>query len=171
MGACMINVSFIVKILPQLVSGLLVSYVIAGGALCIGLVGGILMGIGLTKGSRSLRFLLAVYGHIIRGTPMLIHIVFFYYVLPLVGITLSALATAIIAIGINSSAYVSQVIKAGINAVSKDQIEAAYVLGFTRFQAIRFIILPQAIRTILPALANEAVTLIKDSSLASVIGV
>ncbi len=167
----MINLDFILSIIPQLLQGLLVSFMIAGGALCIGMIAGTLIGIGLAKGSRIGRFILNVYVHMIRGTPMLIQIVFLYYVLPLAGIVLSSLMTAIVAIGINSSAYISQIIKAGINTVGRDQTEAAYVLGFTRFQTMRFIILPQAVRAILPALVNEGITLIKDSSLASVIGV
>ena len=167
----MINLDFILSIIPQLLQGLLVSFMIAGGALCIGMIAGTLIGIGLTKGSRIVRLILNVYVHVIRGTPMLIQIVFLYYVLPLAGIVLSSLMTAIVAIGINSSAYISQIIKAGINTVGRDQTEAAYVLGFTHFQTMRFIILPQALLTILPALVNEGITLIKDSSLASVIGV
>ncbi len=167
----MINLDFILSIIPQLLQGLLVSFMIAGGALCIGMIAGTLIGIGLTKGSRIVRLILNVYVHVIRGTPMLIQIVFLYYVLPLAGIVLSSLMTAIVAIGINSSAYISQIIKAGINTVGRDQAEAAYVLGFTHFQTMRFIILPQALLTILPALVNEGITLIKDSSLASVIGV
>ena len=122
-----------------------------------------------TSHNTILRAIVNVYVVIIRGTPMLIQIVFANLLLPQVGI--SALWTAIIAIGLNSAAYISQIMKSGITSVSIGQIEAAQVLGFSTFDAIKYIVLPQALRTTLPALGNEFVTLIKDSALASLIGV
>ena len=94
-----------------------------------------------------------------------------YAVIPFFGLSLSAITTAIIAFGINSSAYVSQTVYSGISTVSKDQSEAAFVLGFTKIQTAWYIVLPQAIKAMLPALRSEIMTLIKDSSLASIIGV
>ena len=91
--------------------------------------------------------------------------------LPLIGFILPVQIVAILAIGLNSGAYMSQVIKTGIESVSSGQQEAARSLGLTQFQTFLFIIFPQGSKTIFPILKNEAVTLIKDSSLASVIGV
>lgn len=102
---------------------------------------------------------------------MLIQIPFFYYLLPEIGIELSLFATAVIAIGLNSTAYISQIVRSGIISIGKGQTEAAHVLGFTPLQTMRYILFPQALRTVLPALLNEFITLIKDSSLASTIGV
>jgi len=104
---------------------------------------------------------------------MIIQIYLIFFALPQLCpyFNISAFASAVVAIGLNSSAYVSNIIKSGINSVDKGQVEAAHVLGLSRFQAMRFIILPQAIRVMFPALGNEFITLIKDSSLASVIGV
>jgi polar amino acid transport system permease protein len=167
----MINLPLIYSSLPQLINGALVSIQITIGALCIGLILGIILGVLHSRSNRIIKFLVSFYVILIRGTPMLVQITFFYYVLPRMGVAFSSVWTAIIAIGINSSAYVSQIIKSGISAVGKDQIEAAKVLGFNKIQTIYYVILPQAVRYVLPSLANEGVTLIKDSSLASIIGV
>ena len=102
---------------------------------------------------------------------MLVQILFVYYVLPQFGVMIAPLWAASLAIGLNSAAYISQVIRSGIGAVPQGQVEAAKTLGFTSMQIWRFIIYPQAFRFALPALGNELVTLVKDSSLASIIGV
>ena len=99
---------------------------------------------------------------------MIVQIVFLYYGLNL---PVAPIVIAILAIGLNSCAYVSQTIKTGINAVAKGEIEAALVMGLSRRKIMRHIILPQAFRAIFPSLGNEFVTLIKDSSLAYIIGV
>ncbi|MGL4772631.1 MAG: amino acid ABC transporter permease [Clostridium sp.] len=121
---------------------------------------------------RPLRVIAVVYVEIIRGTPMLLQIMMMYAGSKMFfGIDLSAFTSAIIAISMNSAAYVSEIIRAGIDAVDKGQMEAARSLGMTRVQAMRLVVIPQAIRNILPAIGNEFVTIIKESSMASVIGV
>jgi polar amino acid transport system permease protein len=124
-----------------------------------------------TSENSLLRSFVTTYVIIIRGTPMLIQIFSAYFLLPQLSIYISAFWTAIIAIGLNSAAYISQIIKSGISSIGIGQMEAAKVLGFSTVDTIYYIILPQALRTTLPALGNEFVTLIKDSSLASLIGV
>ncbi len=171
MASFMINFTIIINALPDLLHGALVSLAIAALALAIGFIGGTGLAIVQTSKNKFLRALVTFLVTIIRGTPMLVQIVFFYYLLSVIGINLSAFVAAVIAIGINSSAYVSQIIRAGILSVSKGQIEAAKTLGIKRRDLMRYIILPQALRVVLPALGNESVTLIKDSSLASLIGV
>ena len=91
--------------------------------------------------------------------------------MPVFGISLSPIAVALIAIGLNSAAYMSRVIEAGIDSVDEGQWEAGQTLGLNKFQVLRFIIFPQAIKIIFPMIKSEIVTLIKDSSLASIIGV
>lgn len=167
----MVNITQLLAHAGPLLHGAALSLCIAGSALCIGFLGGTLLGIAILYGPKLLRLLCNAYITLIRGTPMLIQIMALFFILPSLGITLSALWSAILAIGLNSAAYISQIIRAGIQAVGKGQVEAAQTLGFTQAQTIRLIILPQAFRTILPALGNECITLIKDSSLASVIGV
>lgn len=167
----MINYTLIYNALPQLLLGARITLAIAGLSWSIGFALGTVLGFLQTSRFTWIRRIITAYVAIIRGTPMLIHITFFYYILPTIGLTMSSFWTAVIAIGINSSAYVSQIIKSGINAVGADQREAGLVLGFTPLQIARYIVLPQALRVVLPALAGEMTTLIKDSSLASVIGV
>lgn len=121
---------------------------------------------------KPLKIIACIYIEIIRGTPMLLQIMIVYAGSKMVfGIDLSAFASAIIAIALNSAAYVSEIVRAGIEAVDKGQLEAARSLGMTKGTAMRLIIIPQAIRNILPAIGNEFVTIIKESSMASVIGV
>ena len=119
-----------------------------------------------------LSILATAYIEIIRGTPMLLQIMLVYYGFDqLLGIDMKALTAGIIAVSLNSAAYVSEIIRAGIDAVDKGQLEAARSLGMSQFMAMKLIIIPQAIKNILPAIGNEFVTVIKESSMASVIGV
>lgn len=167
----MINIALIQKSLPFLLRGAWVSVQIATLSCLIGLVLGTLVGLAQSGHSKLLNFLTNIYVYIIRGTPMLIQITFAYFVLPQLGINFSAFWTAVLVIGLNSSAYISQIVKSGINSVSQGQLEAAHVLGLSKTQITRYIVLPQAFTVVLPALGNELIILLKDSSLASVIGV
>jgi His/Glu/Gln/Arg/opine family amino acid ABC transporter permease subunit len=166
-----IDINLIIEYLPVLLQGLMVTLQIAAISCCIGLVLGTLLALLETSNNTFLRFLVKIYVIIVRGTPMLIQIFCAYFLLPQIGIYIPALWTAIIAIGLNSAAYISQIIRSGISSIGIGQIEAAKVLGFSTADTIYYIILPQALRTTLPSLGNEFVTLIKDSSLASLIGV
>ncbi len=168
----MINFQLIYSYLPLLLQGAATTLYIAGLSCAIGLIGGIILALMQTNGNKLLSSVVTLYVTIIRGTPMLIQIAFFYYaILPTLGITISALYAAIIAIGLNSTAYISQVVRSGILSVSKGQIEAAKTLGLSIWQTIYYIVLPQALRVVIPSLGNEFITLIKDSSLAYTIGV
>lgn len=167
----MIDLQLIKDSLPLLLRGTIVTLEIASLAAIIGICLGTLLGIAQTGKSRFLRWLVALYVTVVRGTPMLIQITFAFYVLPELGINISAFWVSVTAIGLNSAAYVSQIIKTGIRSIGKGQIEAGLVLGLTNAQIIYYILLPQAFRVVTPALGNEFITLIKDSSLASVIGV
>ncbi len=167
----MIDLELIKSVAPQLLTGALITLQIALFGSLFGFCGGTLLGIAQTSHSKILSYLVTIYVTIIRGTPMLLQIMFFFLMLPFIGIHISPLTTAIIAIGINSSAYISQIVRSGISSISKGQLEAATTLGISRYDTTRYIVLPQALRVVLPALGNEFITLIKDSSLASTIGV
>lgn len=118
-----------------------------------------------------LRFLCRVYIWIFRGTPLLLQIFFFYYFFPIVfGIALNGFATVILTFVLNYAAYFAEIYRGGINSIDKGQYEAAYALGITRGLTMRDIILPQAMKAILPPVMNEAITLVKDTALASTIG-
>ncbi len=166
------NINLLYQKLPFLLGGAVTSINIAIISCFIGITLGSLIGIILTTRRSLITVLLEIVTGIIRGTPMLIQIFMAYHVLPQCGfIMLPAFWTATIAIGINSAAYISMIVKAGIASVSKGQIEAAKTLGLNYTQIARYIILPQAFKTVFPAIGNELITLIKDSSLASTIGV
>ena len=128
----------------------------------------------LMKMSRipPLRWLSAIYIEIIRGTPMLLQLYFFYFGLPVLipALTKQKFLCIAIALICNSAAYVSEVIRSGIQAVDPGQKEAALSLGFSDSKAMWFVVVPQAVKNILPALGNEFIMLLKDSSLITVIG-
>ncbi len=140
-------------------------------AVLMGLFIGTFVGMGRLAKSRVLSYPSSVYVEFLRGTPLLVQIFLIYYGLPSLGLNLKAFPAAVIALGINSGAYVAEIVRAGIQSVAKGQYEAARSLGMTHSQAMRYVILPQAFRNILPALGNEFIALLKDSSLVSVIGI
>ncbi len=129
---------------------------------------------------KLLRWPATAYIEFIRGTPLLIQLTFLFYGLPMMGIefpdidfipNFQRMTAGIVAISINSCAYIAEIIRAGIQAVDNGQNEAARAMGFNKIQAMRFVVLPQAIKNILPALGNEFVTIIKETSVVSVIGI
>ncbi|HDG9370632.1 ABC transporter permease subunit [Staphylococcus aureus] len=121
---------------------------------------------------KIISWIASIYIEILRGTPMLVQVfIVFFGITAALGLDISALVCGTIALVINSSAYIAEIIRAGINAVDKGQMEAARSLGLNYRQAMKSVIMPQAIKNILPALGNEFVTLIKESSIVSTIGV
>ncbi|MBM6836875.1 amino acid ABC transporter permease [Clostridium saudiense] len=135
---------------------------------------GIIFGSILTFLKRSkykpLRFIASAYIEIVRGTPLLLQIYIVYYGLTNI-VNINELLAVILALSLNSGAYVSELIRAGIEAVDKGQVEAARSLGMSESMAMRLIVIPQAIKNILPAIGNEFVAIIKESSMASTLGV
>ncbi|MFB1625658.1 ABC transporter permease subunit [Staphylococcus aureus] len=121
---------------------------------------------------KIISWIASIYIEILRGTPMLVQVfIVFFGITAALGLDISALVCGTIALVINSSAYIAEIIRAGINAVDKGQMEAASSLGLNYRQTMKSVIMPQAIKNILPALGNEFVTLIKESSIVSTIGV
>lgn len=173
--------SFIDKFLPYFNDGLIVTLIISAFVVVFGTILGTLIALGKLSKISILRWFANAYIEIFRGTPMLVQIMIGFQVLgkmPLpefqLGILtedLSRLVPGIIVLSMNSGAYVAEIVRSGINAVPKGQTEAAYSLGIRPRQTMIKVILPQAIRNILPALGNEFVTIIKDSSLLATIGV
>jgi len=119
---------------------------------------------------KVLNLLCSTYVNIIRGTPVLLQLMIIYYVI-FKSVEINGVLVGVIAFGLNSAAYVAEIIKAGINSVNKGQLEASRALGFNYSQSMRYVIMPQAIRNILPALGNEFITLLKETSVASYIGI
>lgn len=154
------------------------SLLIAAVATAMGLILGTLGAAAKLSRNKFLNALASVYVEVFRGTPMIMQITFAFLALPalvtlILGrpIRFNPLITGIAAISINSGAYTTELIRSGINGVDKGQFEAADTLGLTYRQKMRLVILPQAFKQILPPLVSEFITLIKDSSLLSTIGV
>ncbi len=118
-----------------------------------------------------LKFLLAAYVEIFRGTPLLVQLFFIYYGLPSAGIVMDAFTAAVIGLALNSGAYMSETVRASILSVSKGQDEAAFSLGYSKLEAIWHIILPQAFRVAIPPLMNGFSSMLKETSLVSVISI
>src|ERR1700722_7122014 len=155
-----------------LMSGMQLTLLISATTLILSMAGGLLRASLDMSRYRALRFIGLGFGEIIRNTPILVQLLWVYYVLPIVfGFQIEALPAAIIGLSVYSSAFISEVYRAGIQAVPQGHREAAQVLGVSPLQSFFHIVLPQAIRLTLPPLAANFVQLIKYSSLASVISV
>jgi len=131
---------------------------------------GFLLSLGGLSKNPLIRNFITFYTWIFRGTPLLLQLFFMYYGLPIIGITLSPLAAASLTFVINYSAYLCEIFRGSIQGIDKGQYDAAKVLGMGYGQTLIRIIIPQALRTALPPLSTEAVALVKDTSLVSVIG-
>ena len=172
-----LDFSFIVEYMPYYFEGIKYTLLISFVAVLFGAVFGSLLF--YMKSSnfhiwkiKPLKMLAVAYIEIIRGTPMILQIFIVYAgAEPFFGMDLSALQAAFVAIALNSAAYVSEIVRAGIDAVDKGQMEAARSLGMKKSTAMMLIVVPQAVRNILPAIGNEFVAVIKESSMASVVGV
>lgn len=159
------------RALPLLLLGAAVTIEITAVSVAVGFFIGLFVGIARISQVKPLRILAAVYADCIRGTPLLVQIFLIYFALPMViGHTIEPFAAAVMACGINSGAYISEIFRAGIQSIDSGQMEAGRSLGLSWWQTMRYVVLPQAIRNILPPLGNEFIAMLKDSSLVSVIG-
>ena len=172
-----LDFSFIAEYMPYYFKGIKYTLLISFVAVLFGAVFGSLLF--YMKSSnfhiwkiKPLKIIAVAYIEIIRGTPMILQIFIVHAgAEPFFGMDLSALQAAFVAIALNSAAYVSEIVRAGIDAVDKGQMEAARSLGMKKSTAMMLIVVPQAVRNILPAIGNEFVAVIKESSMASVVGV
>jgi polar amino acid transport system permease protein len=135
-------------------------------AICLGLV----LALARLSGRRVLAGAALTYVEVIRGAPALALLFLIYFGLPSLGVVLPAFLAAVIGLGMNGGAYVSEIYRAGLSAVDRGQREAAQTIGMTGRQTMRYIILPQAARIVLPPIGNYAIGLLKDTSVASLIG-
>lgn len=136
-----------------------------------GVILGIFFALMRLSKNKILKRISASYIAFIRGTPSLIQVMIVVYGITFTGIKIPDFISGIIALSINSSAYVAEIIRAGIQSVDKGQMEAAGSLGLNRNLAMRYVIIPQAVKNILPALGNEFITVIKESSIVMVVGI
>ncbi|CAI3545922.1 Amino acid ABC transporter, permease component [Clostridium neonatale] len=166
------NFTFLDKYSSYYIKGAEITIILALCAVLFGTILGLLLTLIRRSKIKTISILATAYVEFVRGTPLLVQIYIIYIGLPnLTGLDMSDMAVGIVALSLNSAAYVSEIIRAGIEAVDKGQMEASRSLGMTQGQAMIDIIIPQAFKNILPALGNEFISVIKESSMVSVIGV
>ena len=168
--------SFLSEYYPYFISGTINTIIIAILTVLFGVILGTVLALLKISNSKILRAIASAYIEFIRGTPLLVQIYIIFYMISFPDFTLFGLEMArfipgVIALSVNSAAYVAEIIRAGIQAVDKGQMEASRSLGFTKGQAMKYVVLPQAVKNILPALGNEFVVVIKESSIVSIIGI
>ena len=160
-----------VQAMPLLLTGAAVTVQITALSVLIGIIIGLFVGIARISTYRVIHLIAAVYVDFLRGTPLLVQIFLVYFALPVVtGQRIDPFVAAIAACSINSSAYVAEIFRAGIQSIDAGQMEAGRSLGMSWIQTMRYIIVPQTARRVIPPLGNEFIALLKDSSLVSVIG-
>lgn len=165
------NFDLVVTSFPLLLLGAGVTIKITAMSVALGVLIGLFVGIARICRVKPLRFLAAVYVDFFRGTPLLVQIFLFYFAVPVItGQRIDPYVAAVGSCGINSGAYVAEIVRAGIQSIDDGQMEAGRSLGMTWAQTMRYIIVPQAIKRVIPPLGNEFIALLKDSSLVSVIG-
>lgn len=167
----MLNVDIVIQSLDVLLLGLGITLELTVISLLIALVLGLITALMKLSKKRSLNAIANAYINVIRGTPLLVQVLYIYFALPaLLGIRFDEWTAAIAALSLNAGAYIAEVFRSGIQAVPRGQMEAARSLGMTHRQAMRHVILPQAIRIVIPSLVNQFIITLKDTSLVSVIG-
>ena len=165
------NFDLVVNSFPLLLVGAGVTIKITALSVALGVVIGLFVGIARISRIKILRVLAAIYVDFFRGTPLLVQIFLVYFALPVItGQRVDPFVAAIGSCGINSGAYVAEIFRAGIQSIDKGQMEAGRSLGMTWVQTMRYIIVPQAFKRVIPPLGNEFIALLKDSYLVSVIG-
>ncbi len=158
-----------------ILSGLTTTVIIAFFAVIIGIIIGMLVSLirnnyEVNKRGKILNRICELYVNVIRGTPVILQLMIIYYVI-FKSVNINITLVGIIAFGINSGAYVSEIIRSGINSIDEGQLEAGLSLGLNYHKTMKLIILPQAIKNILPALGNEFITLLKETSVGAYIGI
>lgn len=178
-----IDFSRIVEWLPTFWEGTIVTIVLSLSTVVIGSLIGLIVVLMKLSNVKFFNVIANLYTNIMRGTPMLLQLFIWLYGLPVIGLSFSGLSflggtygsrefiTAIVALAINSGAYISEILRGGLESVDKGQMEAGRALGMSSGETMFSVIIPQAIRIVLPGLGNEFITMIKESSIVSTVGV
>jgi polar amino acid transport system permease protein len=164
------TLSYVLEIMPQVLEGLKVTLEIFALTLILAIPLGIVIAVMRTSKSLVLREISGIYVLIMRGTPLLLQIIIIFFGLPIVGITFDRFPAAILAFTLNYGAYFGEIFRAGIISIDNGQVEGAQVLGLSSKNIFFRIILPQAFKRVIPPVANEITTLVKDTSLVYVLG-
>ena len=164
------SMQYISEILPSLFQGAALTLQIFFWTLVGSLPLGILVSLGLTSKIKPLKWVLEIYVWLMRGTPLLLQLIFVFYGLPIIGIVFERYDAALVAFILNYAAYFAEIFRGGFQSVDQGQFEAARVLRLSYWQTLRKIIIPQVIKIVIPSIENEVINLVKDSSLVYVIG-
>ena len=161
---------YLMETVPLLLMGLKVSVELFVVTLVLSLPLGLPLALGERSRIYPIQWICKVYVFVFRGTPLMLQLFFFYYFFPIaLNITLDAMPTAMLTFVLNYAAYFAEIFRGGINSIDRGQYEAAYSLGLTRWQTTKDIVIPQMMKVVIPPVSNEAIVLIKDTALASVI--
>lgn len=164
------SMQYISEILPSLFQGAALTLQIFFWTLVGSLPLGVLVSLGLTSKIKPLKWILEIYIWLMRGTPLLLQLIFVFYGLPIIGIVFERYDAALVAFILNYAAYFAEIFRGGFQSVDQGQFEAARVLRLSYWQTLRKIIIPQVIKIVIPSIGNEVINLVKDSSLVYVIG-
>ena len=164
-------IGIFINYLPKLIQGLIITLQLTVVGLVFGAILGLFLALGKTFGGKWTRRIAVGYIELFRGTPILVQLFLIYFGLPQLGLTLSRMTSAFLALALNSAAYQAEYFRGAIQAIGSGQMMAARSIGMTRGQAIRSIILPQAARIVIPAWSNEPISLLKASAVVFLIAV
>jgi len=163
---------FLMRYAPLFWKGVLVTLAYTAGTISIGLIIGLLVGLGRLSKSRLVNFPLIAFIEVFRCTPLLVQIVWFYYALPvLLGVQIPAVAAAVMTLSCYTGAFYAEIFRGGIVSIESGQWDAARALGLRRWAMMRWVILPQAVRRMIPPFVNQSITQLKNTSLVSTIAV
>jgi polar amino acid transport system permease protein len=163
------NLRVLGETLPLVLSGLWVTVLLGAASILLGNAGGLALAVARVYGRRWLRAIAVAYIDVFRAIPLLVLLIVIYYALPFVGVRLSPFAAATSAISLVAAAYSAEIFRAGIEAVPSGQINASRALGLHWWLTFRLVVLPQAVRIIVPPLTGNSINVIKDTALASVV--
>lgn len=162
--------NYVMEILPALLAGTLMTLKIFFSTILLSLPLGVLVALGEMSKFKPVKYLVEFYVWIMRGTPLLLQLIFVFYGFPLINLVFPRYEAALFAFVLNYAAYFAEIFRGGLQSIDKGQFEAAQVLNLTKFQTMQKIVLPQVLKIVLPSIANEVINLVKDSSLVYVIG-
>ncbi|AGR06245.1 amino acid ABC transporter, permease protein [Listeria monocytogenes serotype 7 str. SLCC2482] len=162
---------YIMEILPALLDGAKTTLLVFAVTLVCSIPLGAVVAVGNISKIAPLKFILNIYIWIMRGTPLLLQLIFIYYGLPIIGVVFDRMDAVFIAFILNYAAYFAEIFRGGFLSIENGQYESAKVLGLTYGQTLRKIVLPQVVKRVLPAIGNEVINLVKDSSLVYILGI
>ncbi len=157
--------------LPMMLWGAGMTILVSGVAIILGMPLGLLLCFGVTSSRTWVRRLSRIYQSVWRGTPILVQLLIIYYLLPLIGINVAPILAAILALTLNTVAFQAEIFRGGLLAIPPGQLEAARMVGIRKWAARQHILVPQILRLVIPSLVNETISILKNSSLVSVIAV